>query len=951
MKLPSLDIKNSLQGNVENKFKGSSLNLKAKLLISFFLVVLIPVLLVFFVAKQTSSKALEKESFVQLTTLRENKAYQIEWLFSQMEKQVVTLANNPSVIDYSKALSESFTEHPSVTSENPGPAAMKKSLRAYYQDHFGQEYAKTNPGAPSDKLDEILDNISPATLSLQYANISNNENPLGSKHQQMRPSDNSRWSNLHEKIHPFLKNFLEEFGYYDIFLIEEKTGNVVYTVFKELDFATSLETGPYKNTNLGQLYQDLKSAKKGEAKVVDLAKYFPSYESPAGFVGAPIYDGEERVGSIVFQIPVEKIDNIMTSDKKWNEKGYGASEESYLVGSDKKMRSLSRFLWEDPEGYAGMMKTIGMDEKTLNFIKAKNTTTISQEINSKGVEQVLAGKKGTDIYNDYRDVSVMSAYTPLNIKGLNWGLIAEIDEAEIQGHISSMTWKIAITALIVLALALVVGYIFSSSISNSINSTIKVLAEIAKGNLNQRPVTIKSKDEVGALGVACNTMLENLGVFAKQAECIAKEDLNAPVLKNHIPGQLGDALKVMVENLRLTANRLNLLAAGDVDNPQLKWSKPVSADQVLTYSLKTTTDVLQGLLKSVESLIEAAKMGDLNQRVNDASFEGAYKTLARGLNQMLIAIEEPIRKINTVTSMVSEKDLSTLVSGNYNGIFKELQNSLNRTIENLRENISNIAENSRGLSQSALEFNTISDNLAQNANNTALKSTSVTSGSELVRSNVQETEVSTAQFSESIQEISKNTNEAAAVVRKASEGAKKALKLINELGERCVEIEQVVQMINDISNQTKLLALNATIESARAGAEGKGFAIVAAEVKQLAGQTAESTDIIKDKITTLQRDTNKSIESIEEVNTIMEKMTVISQTIASAVEEQTVITKEIRNNVSRASQGIAEITHNIEEVSHAAEDTKDAAINTQSNSKGLSQMAGKLQLLVEEFKL
>jgi methyl-accepting chemotaxis protein len=202
----------------------------------------------------------------------------------------------------------------------------------------------------------------------------------------------------------------------------------------------------------------------------------------------------------------------------------------------------------------------------------------------------------------------------------------------------------------------------------------------------------------------------------------------------------------------------------------------------------------------------------------------------------------------------------------------------------------------------------------------------------------------------SIREIAGNANEAARVAQQAVKVADVTNQTISKLGESSCEIGKVIKVITSIAEQTNLLALNATIEAARAGEAGKGFAVVANEVKELAKETAKATEDIGQKIDAIQSDTRSAVDAIREISQIIGQINDISNTIASAVEEQTATTSEISRNVAEAAKGSGEIAQNITSVASAAQSTTQGAGNTQQASAELSRMAAELQQLVSRFK-
>ena len=179
------------------------------------------------------------------------------------------------------------------------------------------------------------------SLYLQSLYIKRNPNPLGEKDKLDYAPDSSEYSQLHKKYHPVVRSYLQKFGYYDIFLCDLQSGDIVYSVFKELDFTTSLKDGPYSTTNFGRAFQ--LAAEQGQSAddvfLVDYEPYTPSYEDAASFISTPIYDGDRKIGVAIFQMPIEKINGIMEERT-----GLGETGETYAVGKDFLMRNDSRFL-------------------------------------------------------------------------------------------------------------------------------------------------------------------------------------------------------------------------------------------------------------------------------------------------------------------------------------------------------------------------------------------------------------------------------------------------------------------------------------------------------------------------------------------------------------------------------------------------------------------------------
>jgi methyl-accepting chemotaxis protein len=261
-----------------------------------------------------------------------------------------------------------------------------------------------------------------------------------------------------------------------------------------------------------------------------------------------------------------------------------------------------------------------------------------------------------------------------------------------------------------------------------------------------------------------------------------------------------------------------------------------------------------------------------------------------------------------------------------------------------------VTQNANALAASSEELTAVSEQMGSNAEETAAQSNVVSAASEQVSKNVQTVATGTEEMSASIKEIAKNANDAARIATSAVKVAETTNVTIGKLGESSIEIGKVIKVITSIAQQTNLLALNATIEAARAGEAGKGFAVVANEVKELAKETAKATEDISQKIEAIQGDTKGAVEAIGQIGGIINQINDISNTIASAVEEQTATTNEIGRNVAEAAKGSTEIASNITGVAQAASSTSDGARQSREAAVQLAKMAADLQHLVSRFK-
>ncbi|MHC4267416.1 MAG: methyl-accepting chemotaxis protein [Planctomycetota bacterium] len=594
------------------------IGMSAKVITLFLIAGIVPLGVMGMLGYKSSSTSLEKQAFNQLVSVRETKKKQIEDYFSTIRKQVRTFSENGMIVDAMKEFKTAFKD---VRKQNDITDSKleeyRTALKTYYTNDFTNEYKQQNNGQGPDAVG-YFNQLDGDSIALQYHYIKANYNQLGEKHNLDSADDESTYSKLHTKYHPPIRDFLEQFGYYDIFLVDPDSGDIVYSVFKELDYTTSLKDGPYASTNFGRVFQEANNSNDPNyVKLVDFEPYTPSYEGAASFIASPIYDGSEKVGVLLFQMPIDSINTVMTSGNDWKNVGLGDSGETYLIGNDLSMRSQSRFLIEDKEGYFAMMKGLGTDQGILDKIKAKDSTILLQKVETKGTRAAISGTTNVEIFPDYRDVPVLSAYAPVNIEDVKWVIMSEIDESEALMAVAALRsnmWKLSGGMLL---LIVGIGYLVTritgkvtSVITNIIEGLTDCSAQItsASGQVasSSQNLAQGASEQASSLEETSSTMEEMAAMTkqnadnAQEAASIAQQCSSYADKGNTAVSEMGDSIDKMNSSSMEIVNSM---------------STSMGAINTSSKKIAEITKVIDGIafqtnLLALNAAVEAARAGE-----------------------------------------------------------------------------------------------------------------------------------------------------------------------------------------------------------------------------------------------------------------------------------------------------------------------------------------------------
>lgn len=928
-------------------------SLKRKLVISMLIIGLLPLLSNIALNFSLSGKAMESAANLKMTLLGNNKKYLIESYVDDVGKQLLRLAEDKMTTYASEAMLDALNQLPDQVDNSPEDLQRySRELKDFYVGEFSSKLDQHSTAAIDTSA---LIPASQESVIAQYLYISNNPHAIGEKDMLDLGDDNSLYSQLHEAYHPVFRSVQDRYGYEDVFLVEPDKGTIVYSVFKNIGFATSLVQGPHKNSNLADLFRRAVAGEKGQVYLANFKPYLPSFEAASWFIATPIYKDGKVSGVLVFQLATDQIANIIANSNE-----SVPNVKAYLVSGDQSVIAHS-----DRQEY-GRLKGV--------------------EVQSGAVDLALQGQTGLVSGTDYQGEQVLTAYMPIELSGLSLALVVDEPLDSVMSSVYTLRqWGLVLAVLgalfigvyaVVLARSVlkklggdpaelqavaqaiareeweeVDGLVQGERARDGVLSSMMTMKESIQDNIvRERKISQQNARIRQALSSVKSSVIVtdnhfNIIFFNRSFQrlldsrhqdlqvlvpSLAMEDGVVPATDN-LQKELAPLIKSdgSVSDLSIQIGDTHLRIAG---------GPVVSEDGERIGAVFEWTDRTANVCieQEIQDIVNGAMEGQLSQRIDLANKSDFFAGLSSGINQLLEVNENSLKEAMSSISAMASGDLRKPVSTQYSGDFGRLAEDINQTISKVSEVVS-------ALNATTSEVRGASGRIFED-NEKLSSSTETQSG------HLEETAASMEQITTTVKQNAHNANMAnsvAAEARSTAEGGatvvKQAVSAMQDIAVSSNEIVDIIGVIDEIAFQTNLLALNAAVEAARAGEQGRGFAVVASEVRNLAGRSAVAAKEIKSLI-------EKSVDKVNEGSRLVNDSGQTLDDIIASVKRVSDIVSDIATASQEQSEGIGLVNSAVSTMDEMTQKNAAMVAKAMDSSKTLRDQADHLGEIISFFK-
>lgn len=574
---------------VRPRRRSASLSIKSLLLLMLLLVSVGSNVVVGVIGYINGTESLKEAAYDRLKEVRDSRSREVMRLFDSVENSLLLASRDGAVIQAEQAFAAGMRDLDAAPVLTP---EQEQAVDDYFATDFGPRLEEAT-GETVDSATFLP--TSPATRYLLYHYLIGDgagDDPAA----QDDAGDGSAWSAAHARFHDYLRRMADLLQFDDLVLIDN-AGRIVYTEAKGVDLGADLIEGPYSFTGLATAFETAVSTNQGLDTVVfsDFKRYQPSLGKPVAWVVAPLSGPDSTVGAIAVQLPVDRINEVMTGDEKWVDGGLGESGEAYLVGKDAipTMRSTSRQLVEDPAQYVKNAVAAGLDPADAKEAVASGETLLVQSVNTVAAQNALEGDTDTVTSKNYLGRTTIAAYAPFRSHGLQWAIVAEIDADEALAPVDDFTRRLAISSAIIVGIVSLISVIIAGLAVRPLRRLRDAARRIAAGEQGVQ-VEAGESDELADVAAAFNDMSRSLELKAALIDEQRAE--NDRLLRTLMPEALAKRYKEGARTIVEDHQEVTVLFADIVGFEE--YGRSMTSDR----ALDTLNDIFRAFDEAAEQL-------------------------------------------------------------------------------------------------------------------------------------------------------------------------------------------------------------------------------------------------------------------------------------------------------------------------------------------------------------
>lgn len=670
--------------------KRLNFSLRTKLILLFVAFGLTPMLISNGISFLDANEQINAVTTARTVRLTKSKVGELKSYFSSMERTLIDVANTHQSIDALNELSKPF-ENAKVETSSDVYKKTYSELRAFYTGAFSEKYKADN--SVEIDMTDALSRLDPVSVMAQNDFIVQNEFPLGKKDQLFQTSRTTPYSERHSAHHAYFRAIMTNHGFYDVFLVNA-SGRVVYTVFKELDFATSLKTGPWADTGLARAFEATSKMKKGATYFEDYSSYLPSYGAAAGFMSTPLFEGDTYLGAVIFQVPIEKV-TALFEDRS----SIGKFGDYYVIAKDGTLRTPLRRI--DFDGGVAVKKfTVG------------SATKVESEV----IKATLENESGQMEGRSYDGLDIIGAYQEVSLGQAKWKVVTELGKEEVFAGLTSLRNSLLIMLLVSAILVAVGSYVFGTRLSGSLMHISEMLTSSSKQVSNSSSQSASSSTELSEAATEQAASLQETMASIEEISAMVNQNAESAsrakvaVDANQTSSEDGarsvDEMMRSISEIKTTND--DILAQMESSNKEFGEIVKIISD----IGEKTTVIndiVFQTKLLSFNASVEAARAGEHGKGFavvaeevgNLAQMSG---NAAREISEMLA---QSIKRVNGIVEQTRDR-VDQLVE-----VGKDKITMGQSTAQKCRDSLSKITENAKSMSSMISEITHASKEQAQ----------------------------------------------------------------------------------------------------------------------------------------------------------------------------------------------------------------------------------------------